>query len=160
MASVKKNRKHVALAARCLLAAADLLPPRKAEQKHQQVQRLQRRNEIQLDTNLTLSCMQYRLMLWDRNDVEAALQKMTAAYEAHLHAANQTDPIAISHSLIRILQNLVLLPADVGHWDQAAKFWESRLRSLVQHLTSNSLPKRLSLDTINDQWNLMQGFPG
>ncbi len=158
LANVKKSRKHVALASQCLLATAELLPSRKAEQRFEQVQKLYGRKGVPPDTTLALCCMQYGLSLWDRNEMEAALQQMTTADEAYQHVANQSESVAEAHDWIMTLQYLVLLHADLGHWDQASELLDDRLLPIMQGLPRKSRPRQLSLETVREQRHLMHWF--
>ncbi len=151
LANVKKSRKHVPLASQCLLATAALLPPKEAEEKYQQVQKLYARQKVQPDTVLASCCMKYGLMLWNRNKMTDALREMDAAYAAHQHVVNQATHTDVPHDLIMTVQYQVLLHADLGHWDQAAKLLQDRLRLLPKQ----AMPKNLTQATVGDQLDLV-----
>ncbi len=162
LADVNKSRKHVPLAAQCFLATADLLTlsqPAEAERKHQRIQDLYKRKEIQPDTTLAQSCMQYGLLLWDRNELERALRAMTSAHDAHQHVADQAEHAPVPHSQIMTLQYLILLHADLGQPKQALSLLSDQLQSLMQRLPHKDIPRQLALTTVQDQVHLLGGLP-
>ena len=141
----RRGSKHLPLRAQCQLEIAAREAPPIAEKRHQWIQREYKRTKCKKDRTLARSCLQYGIILWDRNELQPACDQLQKAHAIFCAADAADAPAAL-----KTRHYLALWHADVGAWDEA--------RTLLQSLLAvppRALPASLSPVLLRDHWALL-----
>ena len=140
-----RGSKRLPLLAQCQLEAARLETAAAAEKRYRWIQWEYKRQKRKPDKTLALSCLQYGIILWDRNELQPAFDQLQKAHALFGATADAEAPAALATR-----HYLALWHADAGAADEA--------RALLQSLLAvprRALPAALSPALLRDHLALL-----